>query len=861
MTSSIQLLRSSIAKERPFPGNLLEGQPAININPTEPGFFFKTTDGTIVKLGPAAITSDGLPPNSNGVGLEGNTIGELWLDKSLDPPVLKVFDGTIWVNAGSGGGEIPENLVTSVNGKIGDVVLSAEDVGAYPEADTYTKNEVNSLITSEIVSNTADGSESLINTDAILSKKEAASFLRKTTLGPTLTEIDQLVEIGSKRQWLIDQISSSFDNSNFSEWDDSQETLIHKPGWFGSVGLSLRLPIGLGGGSTAWWRPGRELVSRALLTAFIRNNPTVGGVGDLSPQATYKAPRKSLLCKITWVLNKFIPVSTPGAGFDETPGWSIVDWYSLLARYAFRNYADLLEAISYNTAMAAMLTHIRNEKESPDGRQPDENYAREIIQLFTIGLYSLEIDGSPKLDEDGNLIENYTNDDVFQMARVFTGLTRSDLPRDFYYSTDPAIEELMRAGGTTNVLIDGKAFQENRVIFGIKKPAQYIEKSKIYRIFSLGNTDFSEFGVTNPGIGTTFVAQASGNLNSGTGEVEEQLVYPPGIIPRLKHYYPWYETGAKVLPNVGISIPANTDPETNIKLAIQGLINHPSCAPFVCKSLIKLAVTSNPSPGYVARVAKVFRDNGRGVTGDMISVWIAIFSDPEAGYSANSSLTNGRVRDGFEGYCNILRSFDGSSYIGSSQTTQIHGFADVNNDLYSSYDLYWEGEYQNTVFPGLIEQREEGTGQAVYGAWPFQSFSIFGYYPLDYSITPALDWGILLPEMASLPSNRLMSAHNSFSTGFRDPVYYRNNIETLNYIPINNVIFRSYSDILGDLLDSSDIVNKLDLVLCGGTLSIQQKAEVKKYLDSQPVSNQNQRDNRVTAAYRLILASPEFWIN
>lgn len=104
MASSIQLLRSTNPQERPFAGNLLEGQPAANLHSSEPGLFFKTTDGSVVKFGPAAITSDGSPPNSAPQGSSGNSVGELWLDKSVDPAVLKVYDGAQWVDAGSGGG-------------------------------------------------------------------------------------------------------------------------------------------------------------------------------------------------------------------------------------------------------------------------------------------------------------------------------------------------------------------------------------------------------------------------------------------------------------------------------------------------------------------------------------------------------------------------------------------------------------------------------------------------------------------------------------------------------------------------------------------------------------------------------------
>lgn len=104
MASSIQLLRSTNAQERPFSNNLLEGQPALNLNSTEPGLFFKATDGSLVKVGPAAITADGSPPNASATGSTGNTVGEMWLDKSIVPPVLKIYDGATWVDAGSGSG-------------------------------------------------------------------------------------------------------------------------------------------------------------------------------------------------------------------------------------------------------------------------------------------------------------------------------------------------------------------------------------------------------------------------------------------------------------------------------------------------------------------------------------------------------------------------------------------------------------------------------------------------------------------------------------------------------------------------------------------------------------------------------------
>ena len=99
-------------------------------------------------------------------------------------------------------------------------------------------------------------------------------------------------------------------------------------------------------------------------------------------------------------------------------------YLDILGRNAFGNYRDLLEEITYSPAMAQYLTYLRNRKGDPSrGRLPDENYAREILQLFSIGLVELNKDGTLKLDGNGQPIETYTNEDIVGLARVFTGLT------------------------------------------------------------------------------------------------------------------------------------------------------------------------------------------------------------------------------------------------------------------------------------------------------------------------------------------------------------------------------------------------------------------------------------------------------
>lgn len=117
-----------------------------------------------------------------------------------------------------------------------------------------------------------------------------------------------------------------------------------------------------------------------------------------------------------------------------------------LSRNAFGNYRQLMQDITYTPAMAEYLTYMQNRKGDPrTGRMPDENYARELLQLFTIGLVELNMDGTPKIGPNGP-IETFDNADVEGLARVFTGLTRKG--RDFYNAdADGDYNPLVMMGG------------------------------------------------------------------------------------------------------------------------------------------------------------------------------------------------------------------------------------------------------------------------------------------------------------------------------------------------------------------------------------------------------------------------------
>lgn len=102
-------------------------------------------------------------------------------------------------------------------------------------------------------------------------------------------------------------------------------------------------------------------------------------------------------------------------------GFGSAAFMDVLERNAFGNYRDLLVEVSKTAAMGTYLTFRKNKKADPTvGSQPDENYARELMQLFAIGLFQLNIDGTPVLI-GGKPVETYTQDDVMGLARVFTG--------------------------------------------------------------------------------------------------------------------------------------------------------------------------------------------------------------------------------------------------------------------------------------------------------------------------------------------------------------------------------------------------------------------------------------------------------
>ena len=124
--------------------------------------------------------------------------------------------------------------------------------------------------------------------------------------------------------------------------------------------------------------------------------------------------------RMALALSEIFVVSLNGLNFNWR-SHAAAHYWDTLNTHAFGNYRDLLGAMTLNVAMGYYLNTKGNKKADGKGSQPDENYAREVMQLFSIGLLELNADGTPRLDANGNKIDAYVASDISNLAQVLTG--------------------------------------------------------------------------------------------------------------------------------------------------------------------------------------------------------------------------------------------------------------------------------------------------------------------------------------------------------------------------------------------------------------------------------------------------------
>ena len=214
---------------------------------------------------------------------------------------------------------------------------------------------------------------------------DAARFLTQATFGPTIATIDTMVNTAQTP----------------AQWMDAQLALpLHTPSHWKYVVIDKG-------------PRGNSAFINSVMESFWLQ--AVRGSDQLRQRTVF-------------ALSQLFVVSTVNSAVDiqEDAHASYLD---MLSRNAFGNFRTLLEEVTLHPTMAVYLSWRQNEKEVPGGRQPDENYAREVMQLFTIGLWQLGVDGTRRLDPaTGLAIPTYGQSDIKGMARVLTGWNWGQTP-------------------------------------------------------------------------------------------------------------------------------------------------------------------------------------------------------------------------------------------------------------------------------------------------------------------------------------------------------------------------------------------------------------------------------------------------
>ena len=355
-------------------------------------------------------------------------------------------------------------------------------------------------------------------TDDSADPNAAARFLTQATFGPSQADIASLQSLG------------------YANWINNQFSLP----------VTHHLPVVLANKSPD---PTDPLPSSDWFNAWWQNSVT--------------APDQ-LRQRVAFALSEIMVASETGTLQDHADALGY--YYDTLLDNSFGNFRSLLKSVTLTPAMGVYLNMQGNDKGSIiTGLHANENYAREINQLFSIGLNRLWPDGTLILNSSGNLVPTYSQDVVNGFAQTFTGWN--------YYQTNQANGRLPTSFGPsvnyTNVMV--------------LVPLHHDLNAKL---------------------------------------LLDNVTLPPAL----------GSSSNTTLTNFDFYC------SQDLEQGLDSIFNNQNVGPFICRQLIQRLVTSNPSRGYLYRVAQTFNNNGNGVRGDMQAVITAILLDPEA--RGTNSLTD-----------------------------------------------------------------------------------------------------------------------------------------------------------------------------------------------------------------------------
>jgi hypothetical protein len=418
----------------------------------------------------------------------------------------------------------------------------------------------------------------------------AARFLTQATFGASSSDIASVQSLGYEG-WIDDQFTKPvtlaypyvFENRARTDTEGPTygSSLMYYSWWKNAVTaqdqLRQRLTFALSQVLVTSNADGSPLDDRADATSDYYDTLAIGFLDPTSPNNQVNPVANPVLRSIGGI-----------TGYGGTP---------LLQSGAFGNFRDILISVTLHPAMGRYLDMVRNDRpDKTTGRIPNENYAREIKQLFSLGLNRLHPDGSLVLDSKGLPIATYDQDAIIGFSHVFTGW-------DWNYSGVTSTANSFGAG--TNYL----------------EPMREVPRRHFTGQKRLLNN------VVIPGLAT-----------AGGQPLDPYLA---------SHSATQYNDPAYM------ALPAQ-----ELLVSHDQIFNHPNVGPFLCRQLIQRMVTSTPSRGYVYRVVQKFNDNGSGVRGDMKAVVKAILLDYEArSQTARQAQGYGKQREPVLRITNIARAF------------------------------------------------------------------------------------------------------------------------------------------------------------------------------------------------------------
>ncbi|MEO0794794.1 MAG: DUF1800 family protein [Verrucomicrobiota bacterium] len=441
--------------------------------------------------------------------------------------------------------------------------------------------------------------------------------------------------------------------------------------------------------------------------------------------------RDQLRQKMGYALQQIVVISSVDSTIARNY-YGYVNYQDQLNYRAFSHYRDVLGYVNWSPIMARWLSSLQNQPAidfDGDGlfdSYPDENLARENMQLFSIGLFEIWPDGSLKLTPGGLPQATYTNEDIREFAKILTG-------QSFSVYSSPS-RSLVPWGGQpfSPDNEDFDAFMER----GVLAVAGSYPMKMFPEYHSLGKKSFAGTVIDHSDI-LDLEQQAIADIESAM----DWLAGKPG----------------DGLPDYDM------------------VSSHVSTPAFISRRLIQRFTTSNPSRDYLHRVSTTFKNS----EGDLGLTLKAILLDPEARTIDLNDTVFGLKKSPLDGYLQMIRSLEFYNFIPLTNPNGAPPYDEAAGD-YSNPDLYLE----NFQYPASEIAKHErnfrhrqasfnGSSYSGLGMNPLSQPTVFNYYLPDFSPSgPISNAGLVAPEMQLASEPAVVSNINFFADIIRSSLGY-----------------------------------------------------------------------------------------